>query len=153
MREVLDLSGKFVLGSALALAVLVPPGNAHAQTFTAPHAIQGSDGANPLAVVIADKKGNGTVNGSNTGARTVFEPAPDGKLKMLHSSRAQATGSILPPYCMGKRPAASTAQHPSAVPAANSVAARSSKLGRTESKPCVMPSPVEAAATLLTPAW
>ncbi|MGH6889210.1 MAG: choice-of-anchor tandem repeat GloVer-containing protein [Rhizomicrobium sp.] len=82
------ISGKSVLGGALALILFVPPG-AQAKGFEVIHAFQGgTDGSQPSADLIADAAGNLYGTTASAGGceycGTVFKIAPDGTEAVLH---------------------------------------------------------------------
>src|ERR1700722_960551 len=89
--------GKSALCCGLALAALVPIGSAHASSFTVLYAFTGgSDGANPLAGLIADGAGNlygTTYAGGATQNGTVFTLTPDGTESVLHSFGGGSDGN------------------------------------------------------------
>ncbi|MGH6878073.1 MAG: choice-of-anchor tandem repeat GloVer-containing protein [Rhizomicrobium sp.] len=95
MLEISRLAGKWLLGSALALVLLVPSGHAHAKNGAKVlYSFQGgSDGAAPYAGLIADKAGNlygttylggGSGCDQGNGCGTVFSLA-NGAETVLHA--------------------------------------------------------------------
>jgi uncharacterized repeat protein (TIGR03803 family) len=89
----------------VALALILPPGCAHANRFIVLHDFNGgSDGAHPTAVLLRDKSGNldGTTTAGGdkgcggSGCGTVFELAPGGAETVLHVFKGGAMDGAVP---------------------------------------------------------
>jgi len=94
-----NLVSKCILGCGLALAVLVPPGSAHAKGFSVLYSFTGSDGAHPTAGLIADGAGNlysTTFEGGADGYGVVFKLAPNGTETVLHSFADNGSDGYFP---------------------------------------------------------